>query len=137
MYIGIDYGKSRVGIAKSDSTNTLATPLDVISVKKGFNVLFERIKDVLKKEGIAEGFVIGNPGEEDPRAAILFEDIRVFAEILTGEFGIPVYYFDEQFTSRQAFDLLLQGGSGRKKRKQMLDAASASLILQGFLDSMQ
>lgn len=120
MYLGIDYGAKRVGVAVSDEEGRVAFPYSVVPEKEALDV----VTDLAKERGIAVA-VIGESknfaGEDNP----VMERIKAFARELE-EAGLSVRFEPEFMTSAQA--ARAEGEQGT------LDASAAALILQSFLD---
>lgn len=123
-YLGIDYGKAKVGLAISEGL--IATPLRVVSVSS-LEDAFQKIKAVVKKEGI-DKVVIGMPESGESRKIT-----KVFIERLCKE--VEVIESEETLSSQRALDLMVEMGKGKKAR-EMEDAYSATLILQEYLDRL-
>ena len=130
--IGIDHGNRWFGLAWSDPTRFLASPLEVCDGEVAF---FTRIAELVAEEDI-RGFVLGLPlnmdGSEGPKA----KQVREFAAKIEARFPrLPVALWDERLTTVEAEDLLAQSGTKRHKRKQLVDKIAARILLQSFLDS--
>jgi putative holliday junction resolvase len=121
MFIGVDYGTKRVGIAVSDEDNALAFPLEIVAPKDAVARIL-----ALAQERKAEGVVIGESkdfsGVENP----LMARIRQFADELSVS-NLKLHFEPEFLTSAAA-------GREGETAKEHLDAAAAALILQSFLD---
>ncbi len=121
-YMGIDYGKKRVGISFSDEEGRMAFPGKVLRNSRS---LVGDLVDLCKEKGV-EGIVIGRSetfnGVENP----LMKDIYHLEEKLTGILGVPVYLEPEQFTTVEAHRF--------QDTREHLDASAAALILQRFLE---
>lgn len=118
-YLGIDYGKRKIGLAMSEGR--LAEPLKVINVS-GFDDAVQKVLqviEVLQVEQVVVGVAENEIADEQKRFAKRFE-----AET-----------FDETLTSQEAIYLSIQGGVKRKKRKEMEDAYAATIMLQNYLDN--
>lgn len=130
--VGIDYGTKRVGLAVTDPTQTIANGLKTLPV----NELMSFLGTYLEKENVVE-FVVGYPkkmNNQPSESAILVDR---FLEQLRVKFPqIPVELIDERFTSKIAFQTMIDGGLRKKKRgdKALIDTISAALILQSYLD---
>ena len=123
--LGIDYGRSKVGLALSEGF--LSEPLKVIRYKDA-KVLLGEIKQIIEKEDVGKvvvGVSEGKMGEESSK----------FAEGVSLETGAIVETFDETLTSHDAQALSIEAGIGRKKRHEMEDAYAAAIMLQNYLDS--
>ena len=123
--LGIDYGRSKVGIAIGEGT--LSEPLKVIWVES-FNDAIQKVLQVLQVEQVDKVVVGISEGE-------MGEESKKFSQGLSKTVNIPVETFDETLTSKDAQRLSIEAGVSRKKRHQMEDAYAASLILQNYLDS--
>lgn len=123
--LGIDYGKKKIGLAIA--TSIIAAPyrtIKFVSEKE----LFEKLNKIVKSEKIERVVVGVSEGE-------MGESSRDFGERLEKELGLSVVYQDETLTTLDAQALSLEAQVGRKKRKELEDAYSAALILQGYLES--
>lgn len=119
-YLGIDYGKKRIGLALGEKG--LARPLMVLPNNKEIG---EKIGQICQKEAI-DRLVLG--WSED-----LKEEIRALKKNLEKGLGLPCEFEDETLTTRAGIATMLQTGSRRKKRKEEADAAAAAEILVSFL----
>lgn len=131
--LGIDMGTKTIGLAMSDITRTIATPLETIRRTK-FGVDVERMRDIVNEHGIA-GFVLGLPmnmdGSEGPRC----QSTRAFAENLLGKIDLPLAFWDERMSTQAVTRTLIEADVTRKGRKQVVDKMAAAFILQGALDA--
>ncbi len=130
--LGLDVGERRIGIALSDASARLATPLTTIgAVPQALAV--ERIARLCREHGVAE-LVIGLPltlrGEVGPQATA----VQRFAEALGKAVELPIHFFDERLTTAAADQMLREMGVKPEKRKLQLDQVAASIILQDYLD---
>lgn len=133
-YLAIDYGTKRSGLAISDATETIASPLTVITTKSRKQLL-EKIAETIDAEDV-KAVVLGLPlnmdGSKGPQAALVFD----FAEQLKKKVDMPVYLQDERLTSFAAEKKLAPAGFiGKKKKNKHLDAIAAAEILRNFLDT--
>ena len=122
-YLGIDYGAKRIGIAVSDDEGRIAFPMGVI-MNRGKSAL-KKIIERAKKEQ-AQIIVVGLPMGLDGKETEQTKTIKLFTATLAQAIEIPVEMENEMFTSRMAV------GSGMKG--DHVDAASAAIILQSYLD---
>lgn len=131
--LGFDLGERRVGAAVSDELGMFAHPLPTLEVT-GDKVLAAEVKRLAAEHG-AERLVIGlplnNDGSTGPRAQRVLE----LSARLGRETGLPVEHVDERFTSREAERYLAAAPKKVRKQKGNLDAASAVIILQAYLDA--
>lgn len=130
--IGVDYGDVRTGIASSDRLGLLASAVGTIKPGGMKNTAIAVAKTA--KEQNAVGIVVGLPknmdGSEGPRA----DTVRAFVDLLRRETDLPVWFEDERMTTMEANRFLTATDTFGKKRKEKVDALSAELILQSWLD---
>lgn len=124
-FIGLDYGKKKVGVAVS--YGGISEPYRVMKYRKS-DELLRKIKAVICNLDV-NNIVLGI---SEGRMA---EDTKKFGKMLEEELAIPVTYQDETLTTKDAQRLSIEAGIKRKKRKALEDAYSAALILQSFLDN--
>lgn len=130
--LGLDPGDARVGVARSDPSGILATPLETLQRGKGD---LTRVRVLVRELEVAE-VIVGLPrslsGGEGPAA----EKVRRFAARLARMVDpVPVRLFDERLTTVTAEDHLRQRGHHGQKRRAVVDMAAATVILQHALDS--
>ena len=129
--MAIDYGDAHTGIAISDPTGFLTGFTTVITAYRPEAVV-ERIAALAAEHG-AEELVLGHPlnmdGTRGPRA----EKAEALASLLREAVGLPVVLWDERRTTVSAHQILFHAGKNAKKRKKIVDAVAASLILEGYL----
>ena len=132
--LGIDFGKKRIGIAITDSKKMFAFPLKTVDNIEVFSFL----KEFFLNEDI-ESFVLGEPKTKKNTNNDLITDIKKFSDKLKNEFRIPVYFVDERFTSKIAFQIILDANIKKMKRrdKSLVDKVSASLILETYLKKIK
>lgn len=131
-YLGIDYGKKRTGLAVSDPTKTIASPLTTVLTHE----LPSFVESYAGDENL-EGFIIGYPRQMNNKPSEIVKYINPFIKYLKKKYSdIPVYLVDERFTSKIAMQAMVTGGMKKQKRrdKANVDKISAAIILQSFLD---
>ena len=131
--LAFDYGLKRTGLAITDELQIIASGLKTVESKH----IFTEIHNLIKVEPI-ESFVVGEPKQMNGLPSESTELIESFVSKLSSFYPqIPVHRVDERFTSKLAFDAMLESGIGKKKRqnKALVDEISATLILQNYLDS--
>jgi len=129
MYIGIDFGMSRIGIALSE-LGQLAKPLCVIK-NKGARKNIALIREICAKYKV-KTIVCGLPLDAEGKATPMSHEIERFCFELEKKSGIPVVTSDERYSSKEAEDYIRQ-----TKSKDLLDAVAASLVLQEYLIKRQ
>jgi putative holliday junction resolvase len=132
--IAFDYGERRIGVAVSDPTRTIASPLTTLHRRAGKRPPWPEIGRLVAEQEADEA-VVGLPldlaGEEGAWAA----EVRAFGEDLTRRTGLPVYWMDERMSSVRA-ERAVRGmglGKARREEKERVDSTAAALILEGFL----
>ncbi|PSR53677.1 Holliday junction resolvase RuvX [Adhaeribacter arboris] len=131
--VAIDYGNKRVGVAVTDPLKLIATPLDTIPTKD----IYDFLKKYIQQQEV-EAFVVGMPKKLDNTPTDVTGAVIGFVRKLQKEIStIPVHTLDERFTSRMAFQAMIDGGLKKKDRqnKATVDKVSAALILQSFLEA--
>jgi putative Holliday junction resolvase len=132
--IAFDYGERRIGVAVSDPTRTIATPLTTLHRRAGKRPPWPEIAEIVRQQEADEA-VIGLPldlaGEEGAWAA----EVRTFGDDLARRTGLPVQWMDERMSSVLAERSIR--GMGLKKsdreQKERIDAGAAAVILESFL----
>lgn len=130
--VGLDVGTKTIGVAMSDPTRMLASPVTTVA-RQGVGKDVERLVALLDGRGV-DAIVVGLPYELDGGEERSARLARQVGDALAARTGLPVTYVDERFTSVEASRLLIASGARRKKRKEVIDQAAAMLILQSFLD---
>ncbi|MCF6346908.1 MAG: Holliday junction resolvase RuvX [Flavobacteriaceae bacterium] len=129
--LAIDYGKKRIGIAITDELQLIASGLITVPT----NEVFEFLKEYTKNEHV-ELFLVGEPKQMDSSASESEALIIPFIKELKKMFPvIPIERVDERFTSKMAFQTMIDSGLKKKQRqnKALIDEISATIILQTYL----
>jgi putative Holliday junction resolvase len=131
--MAIDYGRKRAGIAVTDELQLIANGLTTITA----NDIITFLKQYTAREKV-DCFVVGDPVQMNNSASEAVIYIEPFIRTLKKTFPeIPVERMDERFTSKMAFQTMLQAGLKKKDRqdKALVDQISATIILQSFLEA--
>jgi len=133
--LGIDFGERRVGVAVSDPTGTLASPLPTLKRRAGKRPPLAALEKLVAEYEVG-ALVLGLPLDLSGAESDWTRHIREVGGKLAQRTGLPVYYVDERFTSVQAERAVRGIGLPKKKREEKgrIDAAAAVLILQGWLN---
>lgn len=134
VIISVDYGDARTGIAACDKLQMLASPVCVIA-EKDRERLISKISEIASEKK-AERFCVGLPKNMDGSFGFRAEACREFGEQLQKETGIPVVFRDERLTTVSAHSILNSNDVRGKKRKNIVDAVSAVLILEEYLKTL-
>lgn len=129
--MAIDYGDAHTGVAVSDPTGLLAGFTTTVNACRPEDTA-ERIAALARAHG-AEELVLGHPRNMDGTLGPRAEKAEAFAELLRETTGLPVTLWDERRTTVDAHQILFSAGKNAKKRKKLVDAVAASLILEGYL----
>lgn len=130
--MSIDYGDVRTGIAFCDKNETLAYPHTVI--KESYQPkLISKILDVISTEK-PEKIIIGLPKNMDGSYGYRCDECKSLVDELSKVIDLPIEYQDERLTTVMAHNVLSTNNVKGKKRKENIDAVSAVMILQSYLD---
>ena len=130
-FLGIDYGSVRVGLALSDETGMLATPLETVENSKAII----RIQTIVREKNV-QMIIVGMPRNMNNSYGQKAEEVRRFIQLLEKQIVIPVKPWDERFTTQSVERMLIQTDISRKRRKEVIDKLAAQQILQSYLDSL-
>lgn len=130
--LAVDLGKARTGLAVCDENETLASPAGVIA-EYSRERLAEKIVAVAAERQV-KLLVVGLPRNMDGTEGESAQAAREFGQKLTGLSGLPVEFSDERGTTITAHGYLNQTDTRGKKRKAVVDAVAATIILQDYLD---
>ena len=133
ILIGLDVGYKTIGIAVSDRSFTIATPINTVN-RKGTNKDLSKIKEYLNEYAIG-GFIVGLPISLDGKENEQTMKIRKFSNQLQLFFSVPVEFWDERYSSDIIFKEMRRSDFSSTKIKKKLDQQSAAYILQGYLDN--
>lgn len=132
--LAIDFGTKRIGLAVTDPDQIIATALNTIDNPK----IFDFLQDYFSEESV-ELIVVGFPERSDGSSSEVQEKILKFVQNLKQKFKKEVVLFDERYTSKLAFQAMIDGGLKKKQRrdKSMIDRISATILLQDYLKTIQ
>ena len=132
--LGLDVGSKTIGLALSDTTLTVASPLETIRRGK-FRADAARLKNIVDAETVG-GFVIGLPvnmdGSEGPRC----QSTRAFARNLASAITLPMAFWDERLSTAAVERTLIEADRSRARRRELVDKMAAAYILQGALHAL-
>lgn len=132
--LGIDPGEKRIGLAISDPLGITAQSMEVITYSEPGEPV-RRIRQICREFDV-DRLVVGNPLHMSGAKGIASEKAELFAELLRQELDLPVELIDERLTSSRAEQTLIDGGTRRKKRKNLRDKLAAVFILETYLARM-
>lgn len=132
IWLGLDVGTRRIGVAKSDPLGLTAQPYSVIP-RVGGDADLDRIVAIAEKEDVS-GFVLGLPLRTDGSRGPEAEKVMEFADSLRSRMALPVELVDERYTTVIAQRALREQGVKGQTQRSRVDQVAAALILQMFLD---
>ena len=137
--LGIDYGRRRIGLALSDATGLLARPWKAIaaegSVTRIAALLANEALTLAAEEDGLSAIALGYPRKLNGQPTDQTAVVEAIASALRALVHVPVILQDERLTSREAESALATREKDWRKRKSLLDAAAAAVILQDYLDA--
>jgi putative holliday junction resolvase len=132
--LGVDWGEIRIGLALSDETQTLASPLETLVRRSGKRFPMPRFLELAEMHrpvGLVVGLPLSNEGDEAESA----RSAREMAEPLVRRTGLPLELWDERMSTARALAAIREQGGSTRGRKSDVDALAAAVLLQHFLDA--
>lgn len=129
--LALDYGSKRTGVAVTDELKLIASGLTTVKTAE----LIDFLCDYIPKENV-ELIIVGEPKQKDNTPSDIEVDIQRFLKKLSKHISeIPIVRVEERYTSKMAFQTMIDSGLGKKKRrnKALVDEISATIILQDYL----
>jgi putative Holliday junction resolvase len=131
--LGIDAGERRIGLALSDESRLLATPVSILDRRRGLTPVLDSLLDLAQREHVGQ-VVVGLPlnadGSEGPQA----RRAREFASLCERVMTLPVTLWDERLSTQEAQALV---SSRKRSRRAHVDDVAAAVILQDYLDAQR
>jgi putative Holliday junction resolvase len=132
--LALDWGELRIGLALSDESQTLATPLDTLLRRSGKRFPMTRFLDLAERHrpvGLVVGLPLSPEGTETESAVAA----RAMADALTRRTNLPLELWDERLSTARALAAVREQGGSTRGRKADVDALAAAVLLQHFLDA--
>jgi len=132
--LALDWGEVRLGLALSEETQALASPLETLVRRKGKRfpmARFLELVDAHRPVGLLVGLPLTGEGEEGASAAAA----REMAEALERRTGLPLELWDERLTTARALAVIREQGGSTRGRREDVDALAAAVLLQHYLDA--
>jgi len=130
-WLSLDHGTKKIGLAFSDELEILASPFAVWPQEDERTL--DRLAHLCKEEGV-QALAVGLPRHKDGAESATAPAARAFGEALAARTGLPLRFVNEHLSSAEAERLLRERGVKPEKRKAMLDAAAAAVILSELLE---
>jgi putative Holliday junction resolvase len=132
--LGLDLGTKTFGIAKSDHSGIIASSYKLLKFEnEDYNSLIEPLKDIINELKV-DKIVLGLPKNMNNTMGYASERSINFKELIESNIDLEVILQDERLSSVEANNLMIQGDTKRKDRKEKVDALAATIILQRYLD---
>ena len=132
-YLGLDLGSRTLGVAVSDPSGIIASSYGIIRHDENYKELVNEVEKIVNEKNIDE-IVLGLPKNMNNTLGEKAKLSYIFKDMLEQRLKIKVNLVDERLTTKQATDLLISNDTSRKKRKKVIDAVAATIILQSYLD---
>jgi putative holliday junction resolvase len=132
--LAVDWGELRIGVALSDESQVLATPLETLLRRQGKRFPMPRfleLSSIHKPVGILVGLPLSLEGEEGENASAA----REVATTIARRTGLPVELWDERMSTARALEAIREQGGSTRGRKADVDSLAAAVLLQHFLDA--
>lgn len=131
--LALDLGEKRIGVAISDETQLIARSYAVIE-RTSRVADFAQIAEIVARENVGS-LLVGLPVELDGAEGPLAAWVRDYSAALAEDLGLPLTFWDESFTSKQASESMRARGIRAREQKEWIDAVAAAFILQDFLNA--
>jgi putative Holliday junction resolvase len=131
--LGIDLGTRRIGIAMSDSSGVIASPLTVVMRSSTHAQDHKKIQELIDEyevDCVVVGMPLSMSGKVGPAAKSAQEEIKELEIALS----VPIYSYDERLTSKTANESMMQANMKAQARRRIVDKIAAAVMLQGWLD---
>jgi putative Holliday junction resolvase len=132
--LALDWGEVRIGLACSDESQTLASPLDTLVRRPGKRLPMPRFLELVADRqpvGLVVGLPLASEGGESPSSTAA----RELADLVARRTGLPVELWDERMSTARALGAIREQEGSVRGRKEEVDALAASVLLQHFLDA--
>ena len=136
--MGLDFGSKTVGVALSDPTGLIASPLEIIEREREDKLrkTFSRIEELIEEYKVTK-IVLGLPLNMDSSEGERVRKTQEFKEALERRTGLEIVFWDERLSTVEAHDIMTEAGVKGIDRKRYVDKIAASIILQGYMDSLK
>lgn len=132
--LALDHGTVRIGIALSDDMKMMASPRDALPAEP-FGELAEKLKALVREQEV-ELVLVGMPRNMDGSYGDAATKVRSFVAALKDVLMVPIRTWDERLTTVTASRQLRAGGTKARDQRTKIDSASASVLLQSYLDGL-
>ena len=133
--LGLDLGEKTIGLALSDTTLSVASPLETLKRGK-FAADAARLDNIISAQGVG-GLVVGLPLNMDGSDGPSAQSARAFGRNWANRSAIPLVFQDERLSTSAVTRTLLEADASRRRRDELVDKMAAAYILQGALDRLR
>lgn len=133
--LGLDLGEKTIGLALSDTSRSVATPMETLPRSK-FSVDAQKIEKIVAEHGVG-AIVIGLPLNMDGSDGPSSQSARAFGRNLAARVAAPIVFWDERLSTVAVTRTLLDADTTRRRRAEVVDKMAAAYILQGVLDRLR
>ena len=138
--VGIDFGMARMGVAISDESKIIATPLCTVRTERRTEDTIEKLLEEVAKHAAANKYAHRsirrrNASDDEREEGLVADEVTHFVALFQKQVAVPVISWDERLTTVQAERSLLESNLTRKRRAAVVDTVAATIILQNYLDS--
>lgn len=133
--LGLDLGEKTIGLALSDTSRSVATPMETLRRSK-FTADAEKIEKIVAEHGVG-AIVIGLPLNMDGSDGPSSQSARAFGRNLAARGKAPIVFWDERLSTIAVTRTLLDADTSRRRRAEVVDKMAAAYILQGVLDRLR
>jgi len=132
-YLGMDLGTKTLGLAITDKLGIISSPYKVLRYND-INSLIDELLNIINEESVDE-LVLGLPKNMNNSLGFASERSLEFKKVLETKCSLPIHLVDERLSTMEAENFLISSDTSRSKRKKIIDAYAASIILDTFLKS--
>jgi putative holliday junction resolvase len=132
--LAVDWGEVRIGLALSDESQMLATPLETLTRRPGKRLPMPRLLELVAAHepvGVVVGLPLSGEGDEGESA----RSAREMADLIGARTRLPLLLWDERMSTARALGLIREQGGSTRGRKEEVDSLAAAVFLQHYLDS--
>jgi putative Holliday junction resolvase len=133
--LGLDLGEKTIGLALSDTSRTVATPMQTLRRGK-FSADADALAKIVAEQNVG-GIVIGLPLNMDGSDGPAAQSARAFGRNLAGRLNLPIAFWDERLSTVAVTRTLLDADASRRRRGEVVDKMAAAYILQGALERIR
>ena len=132
--MALDWGHARIGVAITDETQLLASPLGTLTRRAGKRLPLGQFLDLIEREHPV-GVVVGLPLDDEGAEGESAQAARAMGQQFATRASLPIAWIDESFTTAETLERLTERGIAPRQRKADIDAMAAAIVLERWLDT--